>query len=66
MGMTRKEYNQMRYQADYRHSTASRMKSAANLLARVGCTVIFPDDYEARIDEYARTCPRRERIDWED
>ena len=66
--MNRKEWNRLRYASNYEATTASRARSAVNLLTRLGCTVTLPaaDDFAAAIRDYAANCPRRQRIDWDD
>lgn len=61
--MNTKEYNRLRYNRDYLTSTAHRVRAAANLLRKLGCTITFPEDFEENIAAYAETCPRRERLD---
>lgn len=63
--MTVKEYHKMRYNQDYLASTTHRVRAAIHLLEKLGCTINYPasEDFTAAIADYAKNCPRRERLD---
>ena len=64
--MDYKEYNRKRYNKDYRKSFLISVKSYTTTLRKLGATVTLPDDatFQANIDAYLASRPRRERIDW--
>lgn len=65
--MDYKQYNRLRYNKDYRKSFLTSVKSYTTTLQKLGATVILPDEqtFQANVDAYLASRPRRDRIDWE-
>lgn len=52
----------------YRARVKNRLRSAANLLQKLGCQINYPENfnYESAADELISSVKRRKRIDWDD
>ena len=65
--ISKKEYEQLRYNSNYRGNFLSSIRSWTRTLQALGVALDFPDDdiFQANVDAYLATRPRRPRIDWE-
>lgn len=67
MSISKKEYEQLRYNSNYRGNFLSSIRSWTRTMQALGVTMNFPDDdtFQANVDAYLANRPRRPRIDWE-
>lgn len=67
MSISKRAYEQLRYNSNYRGNFLSTVRSMTRTLQALGVTLEFPaeDVFQANVDIYLANRPRRPRIDWE-